>query len=158
MVTYGGGTTCVFCAFIACIDVFMWTLDEVNALVFDVGTTSTRVGFAGEDTPKSMFPTSYGVDKENKHYIGDSQLNTWRPDMEIKNPMRDGLIHDWDAMENIWQAAYSDMLHVNSTEHPLLCTEPAWNSPENREKLMELAFEKFQAPAFYVAKDAVMTA
>lgn len=138
MVTYGG--------------------DEVNALVFDVGTTSTRVGFAGEDTPKSMFPTSYGIDKENNYFIGDAKLNTWRADMEIKNPMRDGLIHDWDAMEHIWQAAYNDMLHVNSTEHPLLCTEPAWNSPENREKLMELAFEKFQAPAFYVAKDAVMTA
>jgi actin-related protein len=50
------------------------------------------------------------------------------------------------------------MLHVNSSEHPLLCTEPAWNTLENREKMMELAFEKFDAPAFYVAKDAVMTA
>lgn len=105
-----------------------------------------------------MFPTSYGIDKENNYYIGDSKLNTWRANMEIKNPMQDGLIQDWDAMEHIWQAAYNTMLHVNSNEHPLLCTEPAWNSPENREKMMELAFEKFDAPAFYVAKDAVMTA
>lgn len=78
--------------------------------------------------------------------------------MEIKNPMKDGLVHDWDAIEQIWQAAYNNMLHVNSAEHPLLCTEPAWNTQENREKMMELAFEKFDAPAFYVAKDAVMTA
>ncbi|EPB85299.1 Actin-related protein 4 [Mucor circinelloides] len=138
MVTYGG--------------------DEVNALVFDMGSTSTRVGFAGEDVPKSIFPTSYGIDKESNYYIGDSKLNTWRANMEIKNPMKDGLVKDWDAVEHLWQAAYNDMLHVNSSEHPLLCTEPAWNTSENREKMMELAFEKFDVPAFYVAKDAVMTA
>lgn len=50
------------------------------------------------------------------------------------------------------------MLRVNPAEHPLLCTEPAWNTVENREKMMELAFEKFDFPAFYLAKDAVMTA
>jgi len=123
-----------------------------------MGSTSTRVGFAGEDVPKSIFPTSYGIDKESNYYIGDSKLNTWRANMEIKNPMKDGLVKDWDAVEHLWQAAYNDMLHVNSSEHPLLCTEPAWNTSENREKMMELAFEKFDVPAFYVAKDAVMTA
>lgn len=130
----------------------------MNALVFDMGTTSTRVGFAGEDAPKSIFPTSYGIDRENNYYIGESKLNIWRPNMEIKNPMKDGLVNDWDAMEQIWNAAYNDMLRVTSSEHPLLCTEPAWNTLENREKMMELAFEKFDVPAFYVAKDAVMTA
>ncbi|KAI7897818.1 actin family [Cokeromyces recurvatus] len=139
MVTYGG--------------------DEVNALVFDMGSTSTRVGFAGEDAPKATFPTSYGFDPTtNQYYFGDTQLNIWRPNVEIKNPMQNGLINDWEAVEHIWQAAYNDMLRVQSSEHPLLCTEPAWNTPENREKMMQLAFENFDVPAFYVAKDAVMTA
>jgi hypothetical protein len=32
--------------------------DEVGALVFDIGSHTTRAGFAGEDTPKvSMHPT-----------------------------------------------------------------------------------------------------
>ncbi|KAI8969917.1 actin family [Mycotypha africana] len=138
MVTYGG--------------------DEVNALVFDMGSTSFRVGFAGEDVPKATFPTSYGIDKDNNYYIGENKINTWRPDMEIKNPMEDGLVKDWDAVEYLWKAAYNDMLRVDSSQHPLLCTEPAWNTPENREKMMQLAFEKFDVPAFYVSKDAVLTA
>lgn len=50
------------------------------------------------------------------------------------------------------------MLRVQPESHPLLCTEPAWNTKDNREKTMELAFEKFQFPAFYLAQDAVMTA
>ncbi|KAI8331625.1 actin family [Choanephora cucurbitarum] len=138
MVTYGG--------------------DEVNAVVFDMGSTSTRVGFAGEDLPRTTFPTSYGIDANQQYYVGETDINTWRADMEIKNPMEDGLMKDWDAVEQIWQAAYTSMLRVSSAEHPLLCTEPAWNTPENREKMMQLAFETFDVPAFYVAKDAVMTA
>ena len=50
------------------------------------------------------------------------------------------------------------MLRVSPENHPLLCTEPAWNTKEKREKTMELAFEKFQFPAFYLAQDAVLTA
>ncbi|KAI8143573.1 actin family [Fennellomyces sp. T-0311] len=165
MVTYGG--------------------DEVNALVFDIGTTSTRAGYAGEDTPRAMFPTSYGYTEESdtdpekkavadgdvameeasaekktkkNYYIGDTKVNTWRENMEIRNPMNDGLINDWEALEQIWNTAFREMLRVDPTEHPLLCTEPAWNTTENREKMVELAFEKFSFPAFYLAKDAVMTA
>ncbi|KAG0165440.1 Actin-like 6A [Apophysomyces sp. BC1034] len=161
MVTYGG--------------------DEVNALVLDVGSTTTRAGYAGEDTPKVVFPTSYGYVEETdndpasnvdgdvtmtersdarikKYYIGDNKINIWRPNMEIGNPMEDGLVNDWDAMEQIWDATFRNMLRVDPAEHPLLCTEPAWNTPEKREKMMELAFEKFDFPAFYLAKDAVMTA
>ncbi|KAI8974285.1 actin family [Pilobolus umbonatus] len=138
MVTYGG--------------------DEVNSVIVDMGGTSTRVGFAGEDTPKVIVPTSYGYSEPNKYFIGDSELNTWRANMDIRNPMEDGLIKDWDAVENIWNTAFHDILRINTTEHPLVCTDPAWNTSENREKLMELAFEKFDSPAFYVAKDAAMTA
>lgn len=32
--------------------VFLLILDEVGALVFDIGSYSFRAGFAGEDTPK----------------------------------------------------------------------------------------------------------
>ncbi len=31
--------------------------DEVGALVFDVGSYSTRAGYAGEDTPKVIIVT-----------------------------------------------------------------------------------------------------
>lgn len=34
--------------------------DEVSALVVDYGTHSLRAGWAGEDTPRCIFPTAYG--------------------------------------------------------------------------------------------------
>ncbi|KAI9282209.1 actin family [Sporodiniella umbellata] len=137
MVTYGG--------------------DEVNSVILDMGSCSTRVGFAGEDIPKVTVPTSYGVLGSDR-LVGDTQLNTWRSNVEIKNPMQNGLIQDWDAVEQLWHSLFHDQLAIQTSEYPLLCTEPAWNSQENREKLMEFAFEKFDFPAFYLAKSAVLTA
>ncbi|KAI8644645.1 actin family [Parasitella parasitica] len=179
--------------------------DEVNALVFDMGSTMTRAGYAGEDTPRVMFPTSFGyVDIEEevaaqpteqtsredtimseasdqpeltqqpqqpqqpqqqittkttrKYYVGDNKINTFKSNMQIKSPLKNGLVEDWDAMEHIWDATFNKMLRIEPRNHPLLCTEVAWNTPENRQKTMQLAFEKFDFPAFYLAPDAVMTA
>lgn len=44
----------------------------------------------------------------------------------------------------------------NASEHPILVTEPAWNTPENRERMAEIMFEEFQAPAFYIANTGVL--
>lgn len=232
------------------------SIDEVAALVLSVGHTWTQAGYAGEDTPKSIFPTSVGwvdlpaeadqgddadnsedtqmqdvtqngasvsdsnhigkkdadggdvapqpvgagvvpskkITKRGKYYVGDGEISCWRPDMEIKSPMKDGLgkafaslfsisstavqsvswlqlltiifnsfhngkiVEDWDALEQIWDHAFLKRLRCDPTEHPLIITESAWNTREIREKLTELAFEKYNFPAFFVAKDAVMTA
>jgi hypothetical protein len=37
------------------------TGDEVGAIVVDFGSAFTKCGFAGEDTPKAVFPTAVGV-------------------------------------------------------------------------------------------------
>jgi len=31
--------------------------DDVGAIVADIGSFTTRVGFAGDDTPRAYFPT-----------------------------------------------------------------------------------------------------
>ncbi|RKP39698.1 actin family [Dimargaris cristalligena] len=93
-----------------------------------------------------------------KYYIGDTQASTWRPNMDIKTPLEDGLVADWDIYENIWNYCFYNRLRVQPEENPLFVTEVAWNTPSLREKMVELAFEKFNCPAFYVSKDPVLTA
>ncbi|KAL7271459.1 Actin-related protein 4 [Rhizina undulata] len=133
--------------------------DEISAIVLDPGTSWTRAGFAGEDTPKSVIPTDYGVIEDangaRKLYIGDNDLHVIRPGVEIRNPMSDGIVVDWDVAPQIWRRAITSRLTQNLSEHPLLMTEPVWNTPKNREKTIEIAFEEFDVPAFYLAKSAV---
>lgn len=90
--------------------------DEVSALVVDIGSSTLRAGYAGDDTPKAIISTYYGykVDpseqdvsmgvpvgegeppqlpstKNAKMYIGQDGPSVWRDGMEIGNPMKDGL-------------------------------------------------------------------
>ena len=67
-------------------------------------------------------------------------------------------MEDWAAYEVLWDYAFSQRLRQNTSEHPLLLTECAWNPREKREKITELAFEKFDVPAFYLAKSATLAA
>lgn len=43
-------------------------------------------------------------------------------------------------------------------EHPVLISESTWQSKENRERLLELAFEGWGAPAYYTVDKNVLTA
>lgn len=55
----------------------------------------------------------------------------------------------------LWRAAITPRLTADLSEHPLLMTEPSWNPTKNREKTIEVAFEDFEVPAFYLAKSGV---
>ena len=66
-------------------------------------------------------------------------------------------VANWDSLERIWEHSYK-IMDVKSNEHPLLFTESTWNEPANREKLAEIAFEKFNCPGFYLGNHAVLAA
>jgi hypothetical protein len=78
-------------------------------LVFDIGASTTRCGYAGDDSPKAVFSTSYGytsqalpetsrgpdemATEETKviRYFGDQGPSMWRAGMDVATPMKDGL-------------------------------------------------------------------
>lgn len=49
-------------------------------------------------------------------------------------------------------------MKVDPSEHPVLLTEPSWNTPANRERMAEILLEEFNVPAFYVANTGVLSA
>lgn len=157
--------------------------------MLDIGTDTTRAGYAGDDAPKAVFSTSYGFtvhppaegesaeDKSmpTKLYIGENGPSIWRPRMEVSNPFTNGLsacrprsairsrltmraVSDFAPIPAIVSHALIHSLRANPAEHPVLVTEPAWNTPANRERMAEILFEEFQVPAFYIANTGVLNA
>jgi len=154
--------------------------DEIGALVFDPGHHSLRVGYAQEDTPKTEIPSVVGAgpevsatnqDGETKHdnnitqnnigrkyYVDTTYVNVPRSNMEIQAYMKDGMIDNWELFEKVLDYTYTKVIQSESEFHPVLFSEASWNVRNNREKLTELMFEKYNVPAFFLVKNAVLAA
>ena len=181
--------------------------DEVNALVADFGSHSVKVGYAGEDTPKAVFPSLFGeVEGETRPLrsvragaqkgggedgdaemedageaggkaangaagggkagegsrrhlrVGAEGVGYRRDHMEVKPLVEEGAVRDYDAQEAFWEYIYDDRLNMDPREHPVMLAEPNDCSAADRERQVQLLFEKYSAPAVFLAKDAVLSA
>lgn len=147
--------------------------DEIGSLVFDIGSYSFRAGYSQDDFPKFDIPAAIGVNDEDnskeidennvitsksKYYIDIPSLCVPRQGVKVSNYMKDGMIDDWDLFEQMLDFVYSECLHTESKCHPVLISESASNTASKREKLVELMFEKYKVPAFFLVKNAVLAA
>jgi len=155
--------------------------DEVGALVIDIGSHTFRAGYAGEETPKFDFPSSIGIIEEmpasstiqdgvgdeqsqpqlaKKRYLFDmNQIRVPRNGLYMQSFLKDGMINDWDLFEQAMTNAFDCLCEKDQgpAYHPVVMSEPPINLRNRREKLCEIMFEKFQIPAFYLTKNAVLS-
>lgn len=89
--------------------------DEINALVLDPGSNTIRAGFAGEDTPKSVVPSFYGVpqssDAQSQYLFGENALHNPLTHMDVRNPYSsDSVVEDWDVASKLWEYSITSRL------------------------------------------------
>lgn len=133
--------------------------DDVAAIVIDNGSDACKAGFAGDDSPRTVFPTVIGrscgqnVRGTNLRdfYVGN-EAQSKRDILTIEYPIKQGVIKNWVAMENIWHHIFYNELHVPPEEHPVLLTETIWKQKADREKMTEIMFETFNLPRKIVDK------
>lgn len=94
---------------------------------------------------------------KRKFYVGSQALAYRRDHMEVTSPFKDGVVVDWDIVDNIWDHAFRERLLIDPKEHPMLLAEPSSNTPQQRERAAELMFESYKVPALFLAKNAVLT-
>eukprot|EP01016_Furgasonia_blochmanni_P034761 TRINITY_DN3786_c0_g1_i1.p1 TRINITY_DN3786_c0_g1~~TRINITY_DN3786_c0_g1_i1.p1 ORF type:complete len:368 (-),score=109.24 TRINITY_DN3786_c0_g1_i1:261-1307(-) len=69
--------------------------------------------------------------------------------LNIRYPSEYGVVKDWDAMEAVWTHCYFNELREDPDARRVLITESPFNPRANREKTLEIFFEKFHVPAFF---------
>jgi len=142
--------------------------DKVSAVVIDNGSGECKAGFAGDESPCSAFPSiigrPIGINKLElcDHYVGD-EAQRRRGLLDTNHPIVRGAVTNWDDMESIWQYILQTELYEKydseprPDQRPILVTTTPLNPKEDREKLTEIMFEKFEVPALYVCPAAVLS-
>jgi actin-related protein len=138
--------------------------DANTGIVIDNGSGITKAGFAGDDAPRSYFPTLVGKPKMPGIMVGLDQRETYvgfeanerRSVLNLIYPVRQGIIRDWEAIEDVWFHTLSTELRVPPDPYPLMITEPSNNPKANREKIVSTMFEEFKVPNLYLGCQTVL--
>ncbi|KAI5965403.1 ARP4 [Candida pseudojiufengensis] len=125
--------------------------DEINAIILDIGSYQTRIGYAGDDFPKIITTSKYGELPNGTKLFGESLNVIRKEEVEIKPIVENSLIIDWDAAMEQFEWFFKQ-LKINPKEQPLLITEPIWSDNEYRITLIKKIFARFEFPGLYLAK------
>ena len=105
------------------------------------------------DSDDDAYDPSSGGRYKDKYVCREAEAR--RGVLALSYPLEHGVVHDWESVEQIWRCVYEQELGVAAEEHPVLLTEPPLNPRRNRERMAELMFETFQAPALYLKVQAI---
>jgi len=136
-----------------------------TVVVIDNGSKTIKAGFAGDDAPRKIFPSTVGYTRkspinlamdEKAFYVGD-EAKERRGRLEMKRPIHDSLINNWEDMENLWSYTFFNALKVCPDEVYAVITESPMNPAKYREKTIETLFELFNLEGVYLASKSLLS-
>ena len=142
---------------------------DYNSIVSDNGSGYCKLGYGGDSFPRFVIPSIIGRpmlrasqkvgDQELKEIMIGDEAAPLRNYLEIKYPLKEGKIGDWDDMEILWEYCFENKLGLgkDKSDKRVLLTEPALNPMKNREKMGEYMFEKFNFGGVMFEYQALLT-
>ena len=139
------------------------------AVVMDNGTGYSKIGYSWCTEPNFVFPTCVAEPPlQNQRdtlddldfYIGNeaADMVAYAPQKyQSYNPIKHGIVENWDQMEKLWQQSIYKYLRAEPEEHAFILTESPFNPPENREYTAEIMFETFGVGGLHIAIQAVLS-
>lgn len=139
-------------------------MSENNTIVIDNGSFKFKIGYSDDPSmePRLIFRNLYGEprykylvpNQANNYYIGDNIFDNLGS-VDIKYPVVDGNVTNWDQMEKVLEFGFNQLKAVTE-EQGVLISESSNITKGNREKMIEIMFETFNVPYYYSINQGVL--
>lgn len=123
----------------------------------DIGSAVSKFGYSGDDQPECTFPSVlYDVDASTTktHFVGE--YPAFGEDIPFNSPLDGNVVKDWDGFEQLWVHGFN-RLGKDLRGECIVFVEPYNNSMENRNRMTEILFEKFNVDSLYFGNPAVLS-
>ena len=131
--------------------------EEPYPVVIDSGSGYCRAGYSGYAGPQTVVRSIIGRINfpGSPVYVADDAIANSNI-LDLTYPIERGIITNWDDMIRIWNKAYNN-LNITSSEHSVVLTDSVAISSDQREKMIEVMFETYNVPTFYVAYQPLLS-
>lgn len=134
------------------------------SVILDVGEFSSKIGFGSENEPRQTFYTIIGQPKyqnlemgvsEKIFYVGNEVANSIGL-YKIFRPIEMGKIVDWVLFENILDYIFYQLKVEPAMVNVLYTINPLFTE-DDKKKLYQLFFNKYQVNGLYLVLDSLLT-
>lgn len=120
--------------------------DDFQTIIFDLGSYNYRIGYSGNDRPNFIFPPiKFLENQENEYEYLTSQKG-------------DGFFVDIKKFEDFFDDFISDKeLNNEMNQGSLLFSEPVIHDKDQRMKLTQFLFEKYEIGGLFFCNSSVLS-
>lgn len=133
------------------VNIKSFNMDEFQTTIFDLGSYNYRIGYSGNDRPNYIFPPIKFINTNSEQQETEYEYLT--------SQKGDGYFLDIKKFEDFFDDFISDKeIVINEmNQSSLLFSEPVIHNKEQRIKLTEYLFEKYQIGGLFFCNSSVLS-
>ena len=132
---------------------------EISTLVIDAGSGYTKAGLALDEykcvVDSTMFAKGLGEDKDSQSF-GMNALRRMEA-LEVHRPIEEKQVKDWPALEKYYDHLFHHELKLKPKHFAVLHSYDFDEKLANKAKMVELFFEKYEAPFFLAINNLILS-
>ncbi len=135
-------------------------------IIIDIGSAYIKIGFAGEPSPRFIFPCITGTEKYQSVmvdvgakavYVGDDAMKM-RGVLKVNYPIQRGVIMDWDNYYEILNHIFYTLLRIeNLSYYPVIYVEHPFVPRETKEYIARVLFETHRVKSLIMMQSPLLS-
>jgi actin-related protein len=135
-------------------------------IIIDIGSAYVKVGFAGEPSPRFVFPCITGTEKyksvmvdvgAREVYVGNDAMRM-RGVLKVNYPIQRGMIMDWNDYYEILNHIFYTLLRIeNLSSYPVIYVEHPFVPRETKEYIARVLFETHRIKSLIMMQSPLLS-